>query len=206
MTLRLFVGAHDSISIASHITLEELRLPYELTRLNYAVAEQRSPAYLAVNPKGRVPALVTDEGILTETPAILAYLALLKPEAQLAPSAPFAFARLQSFLAYLCSTVHPAHAHRMRGNRWSDDPVVIEGLKLKVARNMADCFNLIEAEYLSGPWVMGAQFTVADPYLFAIARWMEDDGLDPSRFPKVLDHRTRMAARPATLRALSAYG
>jgi glutathione S-transferase len=74
-----------------------------------------------------VPALVTDDGILTETPAILAYLAQRFPQAKLAPlDDPFAFAMVQAFNSYLCSTVHVAHAHRMRGTRWADDPAAIE--------------------------------------------------------------------------------
>lgn len=204
--LTLYVGDPNSISIASHILLEELGLPYELVRLNYAVTEQRSDHYLAINPKGRVPAIATAEGILTETPAILTFLAGLKPDARLMPPhGSFAYARLQSFMAYLCSTVHPNHARRMRGNRWSDDPAVIEALKLKVPQNMADCFTLIEAEYLDGPWVTGEHMTVADPYLFAIEQWMESDGVDPAQFPKLAAHRRRMAERPATLRALARY-
>ena len=204
--LKLFVGDNNSISIASHIVLKELGLPHEIQRLNYKLTEQRSPAYLKVNPKGRVPALVTDGGILTETPAVLTYLAMQKPEAGLLPDVhSFAFARLQSFMAYLCSTVHPAHAHKSRGNRWSDDPAVIEALKIKVPQNVADCFTLIEQDYLDGPWVMGNQMTVADAYLFAIEQWMESDGLDPARFPKALDHRTRMLARKAVKDALSFY-
>lgn len=206
MTLTLYAGDPNSISIASHILLEELALPYDFVRLNYAATEQRSSHYLAINPKGRVPALATEEGILTETPAILTYLATLKPEVGLLPvHHSFAYARLQSFMAYLCSTVHPAHAHRMRGNRWSDDPAVIEALKLKVPQNMADCFTLIETEYFGGDWVMGESMTIADPYLFAIEQWMESDGVDPQHFPKLAAHRSRVAARPATQRALARY-
>ena len=93
----------------------------------------------------------------------------------------------------------------MRGARWSDDPAVIEGLKLKVPQNMTDCFTLIENDYLMGPWVMGEQYTVADPYLYILASWMEGDGVDITKFPKVIDHRTRMAARPAVQKVLATY-
>ena len=85
----------------------------------------------------------------------------------------------------------------MRGYRWSDDPAVIEALKLKVPRNMADCFGLIESQYFKGPWVMGADYSIADSYLFTLANWMEADGVDPQQFPKLADHRARMAERPA---------
>ena len=192
-------------SLASHIALEEAGADYEAVRVDFAAGEQRSDAYLALNPKGRVPALVTDRGILTETPAILAFIAQTFPQAKLAPlSDPFAFAGMQAFNSYLCSTVHVAHAHRTRGHRWTDDPAAIEALKRRVPQNMADCFELIETRMFKGPWVMGEDYTVADPYLFTIASWLENDGVDPHRFPKVHDHRNRMHGRPAVARALAA--
>ena len=114
--------AHNTCSLASHIALEDSGAAYEAKRLNFADNEQRKPEYLKINPKSRVPALVTDQGILTETPAILVYIAQSFPWANLAPvNDPFRLAQIQSFNSYLCSTVHVAHAHRMRGYRWSDD-------------------------------------------------------------------------------------
>src|SRR5690242_16010448 len=115
--------APRTCALASHIALEEAGAPYEAVRLDFDRNEQRQEAYLAINPKGRVPALATERGILTETPAILAFVAQSFPAARLAPlDDPFAFARLQAFNSYLCSTVHVAHAHRRRGARWADDP------------------------------------------------------------------------------------
>jgi glutathione S-transferase len=201
--LKLFY-APGTCSLASHIALEEAGAAYEAQRVDFSKAEQTKPEYLAINPKGRVPALVTDRGSLTETPAILAYIAQSFPEARLAPlNDPFEFARLQSFLSYLCSTVHVAHAHARRGARWADDPAAHEAMKAKVPQNMADCFALIESSMFAGPFVMGENYSIADPYLFTIASWLEADGVDPARFPKVLDHRNRMAARPAVAKVLA---
>lgn len=110
--LKLFYTPH-TCALASHIVLEEVGADYETERINFASADQLKPEYLAVNPKGRVPSLVTDLGILTETPAILAFLAQSFPSAGLAPLGDaFAFAQVQAFNSYLCSTVHVAHAHR----------------------------------------------------------------------------------------------
>ncbi|ASY55641.1 MULTISPECIES: glutathione S-transferase family protein [Sinorhizobium] len=195
--LKLFYTP-GTCSLASHIALEETGAAYEAHRINFSKAEQTKPEYLVINPKGRVPALVTDRGILTETPAILAYIAQSFPAARLAPiEDAFEFARLQSFLSYLCSTVHVAHAHARRAARWADDPAAHEAMMAKVPQNMANCFALIESSMFAGPFVMGRNYTIADPYLFTIASWLEADGVDPARFPKVLDHRNRMAARPA---------
>lgn len=201
--LKLFYSP-GSCALASHIALEEAGADYEAVRVNFADNEQRKPDYLKVNPKGRVPALITEHGILTETPAILVYISQIHPRAALAPlDDPFAFARLQSFNSYLCATVHVAHAHRARGARWADEPSTLEDMKRKVPQNVAACFELIEESMLLGPWVMGERYTVADPYLFTVAGWLQSDGIDIARFPKVADHHRRMAARPAVTRTLA---
>jgi glutathione S-transferase len=196
--------APETCALASLIALEEAGADYRTVRLNFADGEQRKPDYLAVNPKGRVPALVTQRGILTETPAILAFIAQTFPAARLAPlEDAFAFAQVQSFNSYLCSTVHVAHAHRLRGSRWADDSAAIEAMKKKVPQSVGDCFTLIEGEMFAGPWVMGSDYTICDPYLYTVARWLEGDGVDIARFPKVQDHFRRMEQRPAVQRALS---
>jgi len=196
--------AHNTCSLASHIALEDSGAAFEAKRLNFAENEQRKPEYLKINPKSRVPALVTDQGILTETPAILVYIGQSFPKANLIPANdPFRLGQIQSFNSYLCSTVHPAHAHRVRGYRWTDDEAAMETMKKKVPQNVSECFDLIEREYFKGPWVMGPDYSIADPYLFTIARWLEADGVDPKRFPKVLEHRNRMAERPAVKKVLA---
>jgi glutathione S-transferase len=199
--------ATNTCALASHIALEESGAAFETRWIDFAAAEQTKPEYLKINPKGRVPALMTGRGVLTETPAILAFIAQSHPEAGLAPvDDPFAFAELQAFNAYLCATVHVAHAHRARGYRWADDPAAFEAMKKKVPQSVGACFDLIERQMLRGPWVMGETYTIADPYLFTIARWMEVDSIDPAAFPRVLDHRDRMAERAAVRRALEAEG
>lgn len=201
--LKLFY-ALNTCALASHIALEEAGARYESVRLNFANAEQTKPDYLAVNPKGRVPALVTDRGILTETPAILAFIAQTHPQAKLAPLGdPFEFARLQAFNSYLCSTVHVAHAHQRRGKRWANLDASIADMQSKVQENMTACFELIEREMFAGPWVMGKDYSVADGYLYTIELWLEGDKVDVARFPKVHDHFQRMSARPAVQRVLA---
>jgi glutathione S-transferase len=202
-----FYYATNTCALASHIALEEAGAAYETRRIDFGAAEQTKPDYLKINPKGRVPALGTERGVLTENPAILAYIAQTHPAAKLAPlDDPFALAELQSFLSYLCSTLHVAHAHRPRAYRWADDPAAQEAMKKKVPETVGACFDLIEREMLRGPWVMGNAYTVADPYLFTLARYMEVDGLDPAAYPRVLDHRDRMAERPAVQRVLKSEG
>ena len=161
--------APGTCALASHIALEEAGASYAAERLDFKNSQQTTPQYLAINPKGRVPALVTDHGTLTETPAILAYIAQSFPQAKLVPDDPFAFAQAQSFNSYLCSTVHINHAHKMRGYRWAVEESSFADMKRKVPETMAASFALIERDMLKGPWVMGEQYTICDPYLFTIA-------------------------------------
>jgi glutathione S-transferase len=201
--LKLFYSP-GSCALASHIALEEAGADYEAVRLDFAANQQRGADYLAINPKGRVPALATDRGTLSENPAILLYIAQTHPAARLAPlDDPFALARVQAFNMYLCATVHVAHAHGRRGYRWADDPAAIAAMVRKVPQSVGECFDLIESEMFAGPWVMGEDYTICDPYLFTAAQWLEPDHIDPSRVPKVADHRRRMAERPAVARALA---
>jgi glutathione S-transferase len=196
--------APNTCALAPHIALIEAAATYALKRVDFAQNEQHSAAYRAINPKARVPALVTAQGILTETPAILAFVAQAHPAAALAPDDdPFAFAQVQAFNSYVCATLHVAHAHRMRGYRWADDPAAILAMQRKVPESVGACFDLIERELLRGPWVMGDRYTIADPYLFTVAQWLEADGVDPARIPRVVAHRTRMSERAAVRRAIA---
>jgi glutathione S-transferase len=184
--------------LASHIVLEHVGADFEAIRLDFQANQQRSAEYLAINAKGRVPALVTERGVITETPAILLYLAQTHPQSGVAPlNDPFALAELQAVNSWFCSTVHVAHAHGTRGARWADDASALQAMKAKVAQNMTDCFDWIERELLRGPWVMGKDFSVADPYLFTLTIWLMQNGVELARFPRVADHYQRMLALPA---------
>ena len=202
--LKLFYSP-NTCALASHIALEQAGADYEAVRIDFATNEQRKPAYLKLNPKGRVPALVTGRGILTETPAILVFIAQSYPKSDLAPlDDPFALAQAQAFNSYLCSTVHVAHAHRMRGYRWADDPAAIAEMQRKAPQAVSECFALIEREMLKGPWVMGEAYSICDVYLFTLAQWLEADGVDTKKLPRVMDHRGRVAALPAVRKVLAA--
>jgi glutathione S-transferase len=203
--LKLFYAV-GTCALASHIALEEAGAKYETVRLNFAEGDQRKPEYLKVNPKGRVPALITDHGILTETPAILAYIAQLYPKANLAPlDEPFAFARVQAFNSYLCSTAHVNHAHLGRGARWADEPSSLEDMKRKVPKNVTESFTLMEREMVEGPWVMGNTYTICDPYLFTLEGWLPRDTVDIKQFPKIAEHNRRMMERPAVKKVMAEH-
>lgn len=203
--LKLYYAAH-TCSLATHIVLEEVGADYSTVRVDFGKEQQKSLEFLKINPKARVPALVTDKGILTETPAMLVYLAQSFPKARLAlMDDPFAFAQVQAFNSYLCSHLHVAHAHRMRGHRWvdADDKASIAAMQRKVPESVGGAFEMIEREMLKGPWVMGEHYTICDPYLFTLAQWLEADGVDLKRIPRVVDHRRRMSERPEVKKAIA---
>jgi glutathione S-transferase len=204
--LKLFY-APGSCALASHIALEEAGAGYELALVKTGENEQRSAEYLAINPKGRVPALQTDDGVLTENPAILAYLAQTHPAAGLAPRDPFAFARVQAFNAFLCATVHPTFAHRWRPYRYADDPAAHAAMGAKVPSVLDEHFGLIEDQLSDGrDWLFG-DYSIADAYLHVFARWYQRPGMGtPAARPLVRAHLARMQARPAVARALEQEG
>ncbi len=198
-----FYYAPGTVSPATHIALEDAGAEYRPHRLDLSKEEQRRPEYLAINPKGRVPALVTSRGVLTETPAMLAFVAQSYPAAQLAPlDDPFAFGQIQAFNTYLCSTLHVAHAHKGRGHRWVDDDAAIAAMQRKIPETVGACFAYIEEQALVGPYFMGETYSIADAYLFTVAQWMELDSIDPAKFPKVLAHREMMSQRKSVQDAL----
>ena len=203
-----FYYAPGTCALASHLALEFAGAPYEAKRLDFKQNQQRSPEYLRVNPKGRVPALVTGRGVLTETPALLQSIAQSFPQAKLAPvNDAFLLAKGNEFNSYLCSTVHVNHAHKGRGYRWveADDTASLEAMKKKVPQTMAESFALIEEQMLKGPWVLGESFSTSDLYLYTLTRWLEGDGVDVKRFPKVADHLRRMEALPQVQKVVALH-
>ena len=196
--------APGTISIAVAIGLEEAGLAYEAVKVDFANAEQTMPPYLAINPKGRVPALVGDDGTaMTETGAVLDYIAAIAPEAGLVPADAQAAVHMRAVMYYLASTMHVAHAHRMRGSRWADAQSSFDDMKAKVPQTMAACAAYVEAECLRGDYVCGDALTIADPYLFIVCNWLAGDGVPLTDFPRITAFLARMERRDSvrTIRA-----
>lgn len=195
MTITLYT-ALASIGWVSHIALEESGLDYEVVALDFSKQQQSSADYLKINAKARVPSLVVDQGVITETPAILTYIAQLAPNSPLAlPEDIFKQSAINSFNNYLCSTVHVAHAHKMRGHRWVDDEAAKKAMTAYVPKSLGLCMDLIESELLQGPWVHGDSFSISDPYLYRMSTWMDSDGVDINKYPRIKAHREAMEAR-----------
>ena len=192
MLLYYFPG---TISIAVAIALHEAGLPFETARVDFSNAEQTKADYHAINPKGRVPALKTDHGILTETGAILDYIAALAPGAGLVPADPFQAARMREVMYYLASTAHVNHAHKMRGARWATEASSFADMRAKVPETMTVSAAHLDSHCIAGPYVLGDRPSLADAYLFVVASWMPGDGVDVAAFPKLSALLAAMEAR-----------
>lgn len=190
-------------ALASHVGLEEAGVEYAIEKIDLRAGQQRTPEYLAINPAGVTPALATPRGVITQNAAILAYVAQTHPAAGLANlDDPFAFAQLQAVNGWLASSLHPAIGKAL----FSRPP--LEGQAKEEAIQVAlQKYDLAENHLLVGPWVMGADHSMADGYLMVFTRWARQAGLlDPARFPKLNAHLDRVQARPAVQRVLQAEG
>src|SRR5687768_17432084 len=136
MALKLYY-APGACSLASHIVLEEVGVDYETQRLNLQEGDQRKDEYLAINPRGRVPALVVDGRTLTENMAIMVYLAGGYPQAGLWPSETWDQARLLSMLTWFSNTVHPTYGHILRPERYAEEQEARDAIKEKARESYA---------------------------------------------------------------------
>lgn len=193
-------------SLATHITLEETGAPFEAYRVALAKGEQHTPEFLAVNPRARVPALRLDSGeVLTENPAILAYLAKTFPQAKLLPTDVLAEARCLSMMAFLSSTVHPTFAHVFRPERFADDASAHATVRETGRRAYLDQLKEIDGLLAGKEWAQG-QYTVCDPYLLVFYWWGTRIELPMTELANYTAHKQRMLARPAVRRAIEREG
>lgn len=184
-----------TVSIAVAIALEEAGLAYTPVLVDFASGAQTRPDYLAINPKGRVPSLILDQGTLTETGAILDYIGSLAPA--LVPQDAFQAAKMREVMYYIASTFHVNHAHKLRGHRWANDEASFADMRAKVPETMRAACAYLEVEVMRGPYVLGEGFSLADAYLFVASTWLAGDGVDVQAFPKLYAFVSAMEARPS---------
>ena len=199
--MRLFYSS-GACSLSPHIVAREAGIDLKLQKVDLKTKTMVSQGdYLAVNPKGSVPALELDDGeILTEGPVIVQYLADLRPEKGLAPPAgTLERYRLQEWLGYINSELHKSFSPLFR----PDTPAETRAERQAYLNRR---YTLIEQRLAQHPYLMGAAFTVADAYLFTVTNWAGIVKLDLSPFPKLRAFQERIAARPAVKAAMSAEG
>jgi len=195
----------------AHLALEESGLAYEIARVALADGQQRSPEYLRLNPKGRVPVLVDGTFVLTEAAAILRYIARLAPDAGLWPADPQADGRCAEWLAWLASGVHVTYAHVRRPERYADSDAGKTEVVAKGRVTTRAVWQQVEDKLAAqgSDWAAGDAFSVADLYLFVFWTWGKGQvlGYDmEADFPHWTAHARRVAARPAVQRVQARDG
>ncbi|EMN1409418.1 glutathione transferase GstA [Enterobacter cloacae] len=192
--------APDTCSLSPHIVLRELAIEFELVKVdNRSKLTADGRDFLTINPKGYVAALELDDGkILTEGPAILQYLADLKPERGLAPRADsWERVRLQEWLSFITSEIHAGSAPLF--NR-----VLPEEVKTIFREKLFRRFDFLQETLSTSAYLMGASFSVADAYLFTVLGWARFFAIELSPWPALLAYREKISARPAVQAALGA--
>lgn len=195
-------------SLAPHIALEELGLAYDSQRVVVAQGDTQKPDYLAINPRARVPALrIADadgERVLTEVPAILIYLAGLRPEARLLPTAGEPLARAVEWMSWLATSVHAhAFAQVFRPARFLSDESLHAPLKAQGLALLELAYGDIEQRLQGRDWALGADYSLVDAYLLVFYRWGYRVGFDMrERYPRYSRQAQAVVDRPAVQRAL----
>lgn len=204
MALTLYFAAGSS-SLPAMVGLEEAGAAYEAVRLVLAEGEQRTPEYLAVYPRGRVPLLVVDGERIGENVAILTVIARRFPLARLLPfHDPVQLGRAYELLAWFASGVHVAFAQVGRPERYTRDQAAWPALKAGGRENMLSAYDEIEARLADGrPWLLGETFSLADPYALVFHRWAARLDIDMSAYPAYSAHAARLSQRPSVQRALA---
>ena len=199
--MKLFYS-RGACSLSPHIVAEEAGIELRLQKVDTKTKTIESEGdFLAINPKGYVPALQLDDGeVLTEGPVIGQYLADLKPETGLAPRAgTLARYRLQEWLGYINSEIHKTYSPLFR----AETPAETRAERLAY---LAKRYGLVEKQLTGRQYLLGDHFTVADAYLFTVTNWAGTVKLDLSPFPNVRAFQERVAARPAVKAAMKAEG
>jgi glutathione S-transferase len=187
-------------SMAPHITLYEIGKPFEAKPVALRKGQQRSPEYLQLNPKGKVPVIQDGGKTITENVAILTHLAKSNPDAKLWPASDVEMLTMMSWAA---SGLHPLFGRIFRPSAFSDAPGSEDAVKKLAVDAVKQNFALTDKMLAGKEWAMGS-YSVADPYLFVFFRWATNLKVDTAGAPNYAAHQERMLKRPAVQKMLDA--
>jgi glutathione S-transferase len=188
-------------SMSSHIALEEVGAEYEPRQVKLSENEQRKPEYLAINSRGRVPALVLEDGkTLTEATAILYYLARKFPKAKLLPEEPLEQARCLEWLAWLASFMHIGFQQVRRPMRFAgQNPDYFQAVKTAGMQHLRGGYLDIERRLGQSEYAVGNTLTIADLHLFVFFNWGRGAGfIAPAASPNLMRWADKIGERPST--------
>jgi len=197
--------APRSAAMAAHAALEELQVPFDLHFID--VQGPRPPAYLRLNPHGKVPTLVVGDDpadpahAIYQGAAILLYLADRHPEGKLAPPpGSFARGRCDQYLFLMAEALQPAYMMHFYSERFTADPAQAPGVDAKATELVAGVWKHLDGIVGEGPWLLGADFSVSDLYMYMLSLWNQPHHVPLSEFPSVSRTLARIGDRPAVRR------
>lgn len=202
MSLKLFF-APGACSFVPHAALELAGATFEPMVVKLHKGEQRSPEYLALNPRGQVPVLVDGTDVVTQIPAIALHIDSLFPQAGLLPASGMARTRALQTLMWMNNTVHPTFTHVFMPQKFTADEAAQTAVKAHAVQAYRELLGEMEAlAAAASPWLGGAQPGVLDAYALTLLRWGGYAGIDPTTLPATWDLAQRFAAVPAVARAV----
>jgi glutathione S-transferase len=198
-----FYFSPGACSLATHICLEEAGASFNPKPTYTRKGQTRTPEYLALNPKGKVPMLVVEGKVLTENTAIITYLNRSFPNAKLLPAGDaLTEAEALAFIAWCASGIHPVMGRFFGPQNFCDLPDSADNVKALATKATAANFAIVEKALTGRDWVFGA-WSAADAYIFVFYNWATKLGLDMSAYPNYGKHFERMQQRPAVQRAMA---
>ncbi len=195
-------------NLTPHMVLEEIGAPHELRLIDRSKGDHKSPAYLRLNPHGRLPTLVDGDLVLFETAAICLYLIDRHPEAGLAPKpGTAARAHFYKWLVYLTNTIQAEMLVYFYPERWAEGADAAAAVRRHAEAHLAEMFDRVEASLAaSGPYLLGKEFSAADLYLLMLGRWSRGFERPARTLPHLGRLMEQVMARPAVQRAFAAEG
>ena len=196
-------------SMTPHMLLEELGVPYELVLVDRTKNAHRDPAYLKLNPNGKIPVLVDGALVLYETAAIVLHLVDTHPEAGFAPAVGTTErAEFYKWLMWLGNTLQAEMPLYFYSERWADTAEGAAQLKRHAEAHIAGMVDQLEAQFArhGGPWFLGRDYSALDPYVLMLARWTRGMARPARTLPNLGPYLQRMLARPAVQRAYAQEG
>ena len=202
MSLKLFF-APGACSFVPHAMLELAEVAFEPQMVKLHKGEQRSPEYLALNPRGQVPVLVDGDEVVTQIVAILLYLDEKLPMAGILPPAGLERARALQVLTWMNNTVHPTFTHVFMPHKFTDDEAAQKAIREFGAARYRELLGEIEAlAAKAAPWMVGARPGALDAYALTLLRWGGYAGINPVDFPATWELVQRFAELPGVSRAI----
>ena len=199
----------SNASMAPHLLLEELGVPFELKLVDRAQRAHKAPDYLALNPNGLIPVLTDGDLVLYETAAICLHLVDTHPQAGLAPApGTAARAHFYKWLVWLTNTLQATLIVYFYPERWADSPEAVVQVKAHAEAKVGVMLDQLDAELArhGGPWLLGPAFSAVDAYALMLCRWTRGFPRPARDLPQLGAYLHRVLARPATQRVFEREG